>query len=167
MQISLRKLSNILGREHGQYTKLLELLSTQRQAMTSQDPESLNELLKYQGTIILELKALDEARTALMRKLAHSLHIPSSEPTLTQIAQCAEEPFASEYRDFAQRLREVVQAVEKVHQDNSYLLDRSLDHVNGMLRFFTSVQIAQSGDYARLMQAQPQVKQGSLLCEMA
>ncbi len=167
MQVSLRKLSDILGREHGQYRKLLELLSVQREAIVSHHPEDLNEILKYQGTIILELKALDEARAALMRKLARNLCIPGTEPTLSQIADCAEEPFATEYRSFAQQLRGVVQEVEKVHQDNSYLLDRSLDHVNGMLRLFTSAEVAGSGDYTRFIQHQPRVEQGRLLGEMA
>ena len=138
MEVLLRRLSEILSQEIAHYGKLLGILSTERRALTGNSPEGINEILKLQNTLILELKALEEARLTIMGKLVEQFQTSAQRLTLTQLASRVGEPFASEYWDLSQRLEALLRKLEKVNQDNAYLIDRSIDNLNATLRLFAA-----------------------------
>ncbi len=136
MQLLLARLSEILLQEIVQYGKLLEILSIERYTIASDSIEQIHETLKHQKTLILELKALEEARVAVMHKLAEYFHSSSQELTLLELASQIDEPFASEYEAYSQQFAQLLGQLEQVNLDNAYLIDRSLDYVNNSLRLF-------------------------------
>ena len=166
MQLLLKKLSNILNQQVTQYSRLLELLSNERQTIVSDKPEELDELMKQQGTLILELKALEEARLALMDKIAAHFRINASSLTLSRLSVLVDEPYSSEYGRVGKQLSEIMNGMEAKNKDNAYLIDRTLDYVNGALRIFTTPDILARG-YSALNNLGRQSIQGKLLCKMA
>jgi len=166
MQPLLKKLSNILNQQLTQYNRMLELLSCERQTIVSDKPEELDELVKHHGTLILELKALEEARLALMDKIAARLRINANSLTLSRLSILVDESYASEYRKVGGQLSAVMSEIEAMNKDNAYLIDRTLDYVNGALRIFTAPDILVRG-YSALNKLGRQSLQGKLLCEMA
>jgi len=166
MQLLLKKLSHILNRQVTQYNRLLELLSCERQTIVSDNPEELNELVKHQGTLILELKALEEARLALMDKIAAQFRINAGSLTLSRLSMLVDEPYSLEYRRVGRQLSGIMNRIEAMNKNNAYLIDRTLDYVNGALRIFTAPDILARG-YSALNKFGRQTIQGRLLCEMA
>ncbi|MCZ6679630.1 MAG: flagellar export chaperone FlgN, partial [Candidatus Poribacteria bacterium] len=138
MELLLGRLSEILSQEIVQYSRLLDILSTERLTFAVNSAERINEILKQQETLILELKALEEARIAVMNKLVEPLQIEVHQLTLAELASQIEEPFASEYKKLSQKLGELLLQLEQVNQDNAYLIGRSLDYVNSSLRLFAA-----------------------------
>jgi flagellar biosynthesis/type III secretory pathway chaperone len=138
MESLLRSLSEILSQEIVQYSKLLGVLSDERRVLVGNSPERINELLKLQNTLILELKALEEARVTVMEKLIEQFQTSAQKLTLAQLALLVEEPFATEYRDLSRQFRELLRRLEQVNQNNAYLIDRSIDNVNTTLRLFAA-----------------------------
>jgi len=166
MQLLLKKLSNILNQQVTQYNRLLTLLSCERQTIASDNPEELDELVKHQGTLILELKALEEARLALMDKIAARFRIDAIGLTLSRLSILVDEPYSSEYRRVGRQLSDIMNKLEAMNKDNAYLIDRTLDYVNGVLRIFTTPDILARG-YSAFNKFGRQTIQGRLLCEMA
>lgn len=145
MELLLRRLSEILSQEIAQYSRLLDILSTERWTLVGNNIERINEILKHQETLILELKALEEARTTIMDKLVELFQTSTQKLTLVELASQVEEPFASEYKKLSGQFSKLLQQVEQVNRNNAYLIDRSLDYVNGSLRLFTASDLFRIG----------------------
>ena len=141
MEPLLRRLSEILFQEIAQYSKLLDILSIERHAIAVDSAERIHEILKQQETLILELKALEEARVTVMNKLVEQFQTSTQKLTLLELAAQVKEPFASEYKELSRQLGELFQQLEQVNQDNAYLIDRSLDYVNSSLRLFAATDL--------------------------
>ena len=138
MKPLLRRLSQILSQEVVQYSKLLNILSVGRRTLVGKSAEQINDTLKQQETLILELRALEEARVAVMDKLVAHFHTSTQKLTLVELASQVGDPFSSEYKQLSHKLNELLGRLEQVNQDNAYLIDRSLDSVNGSLRLFAA-----------------------------
>ena len=161
----LKRLSEILSQELAQYSKLLELLSIKRYALVGNSAEQIYEILKQQETLILALKALEEARVVVMNKLAQRFQISAQKLTLLDLASRVEEPFASAYKELSQQFAELLLQLEQANRDNAYLIDRSLDYINSSLRLFAAADVLGAG-YFDSKTLKPQSK-GKHVCQTA
>lgn len=138
MRRELDKLLEILSRELRCYGELAELLSEERDLLSSDDPKKLEELVKRQETIVLELRALEEAKLPLMRKIAGMKGLSSARPTLSQLADLLEEPYGSIISGYVERIRSLLSEIEELNAGNSYLTSKALEFVDGALRMLSS-----------------------------
>jgi len=149
----LGKLIEILSREADRYSGLVELMREERGHIASNNVDQLDEVLKHQNTIILELKALEEARKALIRKLAELLGLPFEGVTLRKLIDVVEEPYATMLAGYGDRIDELVAEIKRLNDDNSYLIDKSIEYITGALQIFISAGAIPG--------------QGNLICDVA
>jgi flagellar biosynthesis/type III secretory pathway chaperone len=153
MRRQLGKFLEILSREVECYSTLVELLQEERRYIASNDVDRLNEVLKRQNTVILEIKALEEARRALMRKFSEILDLPFEELTLMRLTDVVDEPYSEILSRYGDLIDELTVKIQELNADNSYLIDKSIEYIVGALHIFVSTG------------AIP--KQGSLVCDVA
>ncbi|MCD6505965.1 flagellar protein FlgN [Candidatus Poribacteria bacterium] len=149
----LGKLIEILSREVDRYSGLVELMREERGHIASNNVDQLDEVLKHQNTIILELKALEEARKVLIRKLAELLGLPFEGVTLRKLIDVVEEPYATMLAGYGDRIDELVAEIKRLNDDNSYLIDKSIEYITGALQIFISAGAIPG--------------QGNLICDVA
>jgi DNA-binding transcriptional ArsR family regulator len=138
MQDLLERLAEILSQQLVLYNKLLLNLSDQRCTLPTGNTEDIHEILMQQETLTLELKALEEARLTLMKKLSQHLQKPAEQLTLMKLANMVEEPFSSKYKKLSKQVKNITQQIDDRNQANKYLTDNSLDLINTSLRLFAT-----------------------------
>lgn len=153
MYRQLRKLLEILSRESGCYSMLLELLQEEHDCIGRNDVDKLNEIVNRQNTVILELKALEEARSSLVKKIARDLGISAEGLSLTALAEHVDEPFSETLISYGNRIDELSRKIQQINANNSYLIDKSISFIVSALRIFAT--------------ADAIPKQGSLICDVA
>lgn len=138
MQRELDRLIEILSRELKCYTELLQLLAEEKELISSDKPGKLEELVKRGETIVLELRALGEARQLLMRKIAQMKGLASPQPTLTQLLNLLDEPYSSTLSNYIERIKSLLSEIEELNVGNSYLTSKMVEFVDGVLRMLYS-----------------------------
>src|SRR3972149_11901211 len=105
---SLDDLVHLLSQEADEYGKLLALLSDEERALVQGRSADVAELTKQKERLALELKVLEEARQALIRRLAGPLGLPTGEVTLTRLIEAVPQNRAPALRDLRGRLTELM-----------------------------------------------------------
>ena len=138
LETILQELLEILGAELYQYHELLRLLHAQRESFTVSDISSFEEISKQQGTVVLKVKTLEEARRSIVSRLAQYFHIPSKELTLGKLAALVDKPYSDRFVEYQREIPLLIKGLENLRENNAYLMQQALHYVSGVLRIFAS-----------------------------
>ncbi len=130
----LRDLVGILETEIDLYNELIETLRKQRDYFGS--VSSFEETTKRQGTTILKIKTLEEARKSIVSHIARHFNISEESATLANISQLIEQPYKGQLHTYRQNILSIIKDLENLRDSNSYLIQHSLKYVSGILRIF-------------------------------
>jgi hypothetical protein len=117
----------------------------------------LGEIASRKETLALRIKALDESRKLLARRLGQELNIPPDQVTVTRL--CAQAPSAVATRlELAGRtLRETVMTCRELSENNACAARKGLELTGGMIDFM----IREADPAGRLYTApRPNAKRG-------
>ena len=134
----LKELLEILNMEIGQYQDLLSLLYDQREQFASFDVKAFEDNSKQQGTLVLKIKTLEEARKSIIRSLAQHFYIPAKGFTLTKLAELVDEPYNELCMEYQREVLLLIKNLESIRESNAYLVQHALHHVSGVLKIFAS-----------------------------
>jgi len=147
----LAELVEILGVELGQYRDLLRLLRIQREHFATYDIRSFEEITKRQGTVVLKIKTLEEARKSIVCSLAQYFDIPHEEFTLAKLATLVDgsyPAYASRCVAYQQEILSFIRELENLRESNAYLIQHALHYVSGVLRIFASAHGTEQAPYS-------------------
>ncbi len=130
----LKDLIGILGTEIALYNELIETLQDQRNYFRS--ISDLEEITKKQGTTILKIKTLEEARKSVVSHIAKYFNIPEESATLTNISKLIEQPYKGQLYTYQQSILSIIKDLENLKDGNSYLIQHALKYVSAILRIF-------------------------------
>lgn len=134
----LDDLIGILDNELEQYRILTYNLMDQRKSFANGDIASFEEINKKQGTLVLKIKTLEEARKSVISQLANLLNIEKEEVTLSKLIELINEPYSERLSSFGDEIINIIKDLENVRESNSYLIQHALHYVSGVLRIFLS-----------------------------
>jgi len=174
----LDALSRVLHQEVAQLEILENLLSSEGIILTAPVPEELIENVKKQEAVIKKLKALGETITVLLSSIflsvstrtfgmgvetdktiatfhsATHLKPDGNELSLRLFSSLVEEPYATEYKRFCEKIASISDIIDGLNRRNAHLLDGSLYFVNCNIKhiasFFHST-YERSGAYSRIV----------------
>ena len=112
---------------------MAELLALEREAMLAMAMDRLGEVVARKETLALRLKALDESRRALARRLASLCGASSDQLTISDLCQSAPPFVAAELRRSGQRLREAVLNCQSINDFNARAARRGLQLVGDVI----------------------------------
>lgn len=130
----LHDLVGILETEIALYNELIDTLNKQREFFGS--VSYLEETTKKQGTTILKIKTLEEARKSIVSHIAKYLNIPEESATLANISQLIDQPYKGQLHTYRQNILSIIKDLENLRDSNSYLIQHALKYVSGILRIF-------------------------------
>lgn len=132
-QATLQALIDLLRQEEVVYCELREVLEEEHEALTAMAPERVVPLVARKETLALRVKALDQSRRALARKLALELGLAAEHVTVTRLAEAAIEPQAGPLRRQAAALREAVATCQQLNERNAIAARTGQKLVGGLI----------------------------------
>jgi len=138
VETALAELVEILDAELYEYRELLNLLQIQRESFAASDLASFEETSKRQGTVVLKVKTLEEARKSIVSRLAQYYDIPSERLTLGRLATLVDEQYSEQCTEYQQDILSLIKDLENLRESNAYLIQQALHYVSGVLRIFAS-----------------------------
>jgi flagellar biosynthesis/type III secretory pathway chaperone len=134
----LEELAGILDVELEQYRNLLSLLHVQREYFAAGDIASFEEISKKQGTTILKIKTLEEARKSIVSRIVEYFDVPQDEFTLAKLADLVDSPHSELCAAYQQEILSLVRELESIRESNAYLIQHALHYVSGVLKIFAA-----------------------------
>lgn len=140
-------LIDVLNKELAIYRELKDFLAIEKvMLMKSASIAQINENNAVKENIILKSRILDEVRTNVLKKIARNLDIDDDAIKLMSLANYA----AIEQRQLIENLKSdlvrIARDIRMMNDENKYILDISINNVNGSLDFISSL-IDRSGVY--------------------
>ncbi|MBD3182245.1 hypothetical protein GF312_08135 [Candidatus Poribacteria bacterium] len=158
----LDELLNILDMEMNQYKELLSLLYKQREYFKSGDIKGFEGNTKQQGTIVLRIKTIEEARKYIVQTIAQHFNIPTNEFTLSKLSKLVESPYDAQYTSYRKDITKILRELGNVRERNSYLVQHALHHVNGVLKTFASSRSSENG-YSNKGKIENEIEKGKFV----
>ncbi|MEE8483783.1 MAG: flagellar protein FlgN [Nitrospinota bacterium] len=130
------QLIKILEQNADLYDQLAEKSDREKDVIQSRSLEALNEIIKAKETIVLKLKMLEEARRSLIEKIGAKLNMPSSEITLSYLAQLDPNSANGEkLLAVGERLADAAKLNQNHNDFNGRLINRAMGSTLGSLQF--------------------------------
>jgi flagellar biosynthesis/type III secretory pathway chaperone len=124
---ALERIPGILREEVSAYRSLSEVLKEQQQLLVDGRPESFEQTLERQESLLSRVKAAERRRWAAMRPVAQAEGAPVAEYTLTRLIESS--PDAGELITLRDELKAEAEAVLALNDQNEYLVNRSLEYI--------------------------------------
>lgn len=161
-EILLDELVEILDAELYQYRDLLRLLQAQRESFAASDISSFEENSKQQGTVVLKIKTLEEARKSIVSRLAKYFNLPPEVLTLARLATLVDSQYGERCSAYQKEILSLIKELEDLRENNAYLMKQALHYVSGVLRIFASTHTTDFA-YSNNGQLEPKTKKGKYL----
>jgi flagellar biosynthesis/type III secretory pathway chaperone len=129
----IESLISLLQQEHAIYCEMASLLAEERQALLAMAFAQVSELAGRKETLALRIKALDESRKLLARRLGAQCGLPSDQVTVNDLAACVPGPQAQRLRTVGAALRHAVQQCQELNRHNERAARRGLELVTGAI----------------------------------
>lgn len=140
-------LIDVLRKELTIYQELKDYLITEKKMLIkSASLIQINKNNAVKENIILKSRILEEVRTNILNKIARNFDIDDGAIKLMSLANYA----LIENRQIIEKLKNdllnIARDINRINDENKYILDASLDNVKGSLEFISSL-IDRSGVY--------------------
>lgn len=140
-------LIDILGREIIIYQELKEFLAVERSAlMNSGSLDQINDNNSQKENIILKSRILEEVRSNVLKKIARHFDMDERRIKLSNLVEYAGHEKAESIKKLKRSLMTLARDITRMNDENSYLLNTSINNVKGSLNFMSSL-MNRSGIY--------------------
>jgi hypothetical protein len=131
-------LIEILENELEHYRILVNMLINQRKCFADGNIASFEEINKQQGTMVLKIKTLEEARKSAIFQLSQWLGLPQEGLTLSKLSDLMDDPYKIQLDILRDDIQSTIKNLENLRESNAYLVQHALHYVSGVLRIFVS-----------------------------
>lgn len=125
----------LLGQEQAIYEEMAGLLAVEGEALTQMAAHRLAEIVTRKETLVLRVKALDESRRLLARRLGAALGISSADLTLKNMAARSSNGMGRRLIAAGDSLRATIEQCRKINEHNSIAARRGLDLIGDAARW--------------------------------
>lgn len=127
------ELEKVLKQEIELYTNYADALIKDTEFMSALKVEDLEKNNKHKNTILLKMKALDQARQNLIRQFAASKALNVQEVKLLDVCAHMDKVEADRLKKLREELQTVVSRLQKVQHQTATLAQTSLGWVNSTI----------------------------------
>lgn len=134
----MENLIDVLYNELSQYRILIDLLVEQRRCFSEGNIQNFEEIIKKQGTTILKIKILEEARKSIVSRLSNLLDLPQEAINLSILSNLVSYPYNKRLSAICDEIQSIIGELDNIKESNAYIIKHSLHYVSGVLRIFAS-----------------------------
>lgn len=131
-------LIEILENELEHYRILVNMLTNQRKCFADGNIASFEDINKQQGTMVLKIKTLEEARKSAIFQLSQCFGFPQEGLTLSRLSDLMDDPYKIQLANLRDDIQSTIKNLENLRESNAYLVQHALHYVSGVLRIFVS-----------------------------
>lgn len=132
---SIDALIDLLTQEEAIYAEMARLLEEEREALLSLAVVRLGDLASRKETLALRIKAMDESRKLLARRLGLALGLDLDHITISALAQLIPPPGSLHLRAIGDKLRQTVQNCQSINEYNARAATLGRDLVSRSIEF--------------------------------
>lgn len=146
---SFNALISLLEQEEAIYSEMASLLDKEREALLAMALDRLGELTSRKETLALRIKAMDESRRLLARRLGAAFGLDPEQITLVALCRLAPPEIAMRLSRIGIRLKETVKLCQTTNDFNARAAHRGMELVSGSIEYL----IAQADPAGKVYQA--------------
>jgi len=120
-----RNLEDLLNQKIKLYNKFVQLLQDEWSCVSKYSYDSLQELTAKKEDQVMQMQALENSRSCLMKKIAEKLKVRQSNLTLKKLVQIAENPHKKNLARCRQKLLSQIKEVNEWSEKVRTLMDCS------------------------------------------
>ncbi len=132
-------LINILNQEVAMYEKMAGVIQKKQDAIIAGQIEELKEFVATEKTLINESLAIAKKRQEMQKRLRQKLNLKEPEPKLKIFIEMADTADTVKLSNLRYRLKNVLNQITRINNENKLLLDFSIEHVKGLAHLFLNV----------------------------
>jgi len=133
-----QKFANKLKEEIKVYEELLEIIKEKQELIIKGEVDKLRSMVDEENQCIQEAKKIAEQRNFIISQLENNWDNADDFDFDKMIAQTNTQ-IAVKLKNFRHRLRDIMNQINHVNNENKLLLDFSLDHVQGLANLFLTL----------------------------
>lgn len=146
---SFLALISLLEQEEAIYGEMATLLDEEREALLAMALDRLGELTSRKETLALRIKAMDESRKLLARRLGTFFCLEPDQVTLSALGRHAPAHLAAPLQAAGEKLRATVERCQAINEYNARAASRGMSLVASSIEYL----IAQADPVGKLYQA--------------
>lgn len=146
-EVLFASLIDVLNKELAIFGELKDFLLAEKKMLMKASPlDQINENNAVKENIILKSRILEEGRANILKKIARNLDMDNEEIKLMALADYAPLEQRKALEQLKTELTGISKKIRAMNDENSYLLDASINNVKGSLDFISSL-VNRSGIY--------------------
>ena len=133
------KLVECLEQEIDLYCEMAETIQKKQDAIISNRIEDLRKYVNNEKTFIEKSMEMAGERKKFQNWISSQYNLEDSEPKLKIIIDIAPPGNAIKLSNLRYRLKEILNNITRINNENKLLLDFSIEHVKGMAQLFLNI----------------------------
>ncbi len=142
---TIGKLGDVLERECGVYTDILDLSKNKRDAIIKGRVSELEKLLEIEQNLIIMAGKLENEREELAGQLAQEKGIAKEDVNMSKLADFSEDDEAEELTKTRQKILDILGELKDTNELNSRLVRNSLEYINFSINLLNCVEAGSEG----------------------
>ncbi|HHY13596.1 MAG TPA: flagellar protein FlgN [Thermoanaerobacterales bacterium] len=143
----LRELAEVLKQELAIYKEILAIAEKKTDVLIKGDIRQLDEIVKKEEKLILNIGKQEDMRYEILMDLEKTSGIDASSYTLSEVIQSLKITHDYGLSDIQKETIEILTKLEKVNDQNSNLLRKSIESLNSTVKLITSSLENETGTY--------------------
>ncbi len=157
-----KNLQDLLEQKIGLYEKFIQLLNQEWKCVTEYSYDGLQEIIAKKDDQVMQMQALENSRSSLMKQIATNLNVKQSGLTLKKLIQYKDNPYRINLSKCRKNLLSKIQKINILSAKIKALMDHSALSLKKSLAFIHSESEKASSPY----EANGQVTEGRLQSRM-
>jgi flagellar biosynthesis/type III secretory pathway chaperone len=157
-----KNLQDLLEQKAGLYEKFIQLLNEEWKCVTEYSYDGLQEIIAKKEDQVMQMQALENSRSSLMKKIASNLKVGQSGLTLKKLIQYKDNPYRINLSKCREKLLSRIQKINILSAKIKALMDHSALSLKKSLAFIHSEGEKVNSPY----EANGQVREGRLQSRM-
>ncbi|MFT4577660.1 MAG: hypothetical protein ACI8PD_001604 [Nitrospinales bacterium] len=157
-----KNLQDLLEQKAGLYEKFIQLLNEEWKCVTEYSYDGLQEIIAKKDNQVMQMQALENSRSSLMKKIASNLKVGQSGLTLKKLIQYRDNPYRINLSKCRKLLLSKIQKINILSAKIKALMDHSALSLKKSLAFIHSEGEKANSPY----EANGQVAEGRLQSRM-
>ncbi len=133
-----KNLQDLLEQKIGLYEKFIQLLNEEWKCVTHYSFEELQVIIAKKDDHVMQMQALENSRSSLMKKIAGNLNMKTSGLTLKKLIQFKENPYRENLAKCRKKLLSNIQKINVLSAKIKSLMDHSALTLKKSLAFIHS-----------------------------
>ena len=136
-----------LQKQKSIYEELLSISRKKKQVLIDGKVEQLDNMVKHEGNLIIEIGHLENRREKAVEALAKELGCSSQELTISYVCSKVIDKRVGQVKSLADSIGSILKELKEINDINGKLIEQSLDYINFSINLAADILEGQKAVY--------------------